>query len=306
HAIACYFHNVLDKLDITLKPGEAQRDVLPGRLRKGYDENFLGKYVVPPPVLKQRAQKDALKVDDGYSIDYIHYSLVMNKSRRTAFYTAHNVDGKRMVRLGRRNNWRFDSRIDEKHQMGNDIYRNNPWDKGHLVRRVDVQWGSVSEAKKAQDDTFFYTNAAPQHANFNQDEWLHLEDWVLEQSNEANYRLCVFTGPVFTKQDQKYRGIRIPAAFWKIIATRRALDDELSVTAFLMNQYEMLKDKQGNKFLNLELYQVSIDTIEELTHLDFETYKKHEPEAIQEMLVVPEGMEAEPWSIISGPEDIFI
>ncbi|HIG39035.1 MAG TPA: hypothetical protein EYQ14_00585 [Gammaproteobacteria bacterium] len=32
--------------------------------------------------------------------------------------------------------------------------------------------------QKANDDTFFYTNAAFQHKFFNQDEWLKLEKFV--------------------------------------------------------------------------------------------------------------------------------
>jgi endonuclease G len=306
HAVACYFHNVLNKLEITLNPEEARKYPPPESYRKGYNADFLKKYKIPHPELREPASRDAFKLNGSFIIDYTHYSLVMNKKRRTAFYTAHNVDGKRMVRLSRRDNWRFDPRIDETFQMGNDIYKNNPWDRGHLVRRVDVQWGTVAEAKRAQDETYFYTNASPQHANFNGDEWLHLEDWVLEKTNEDYYRLCVFTGPVFTEGDQKYRGIRIPPAFWKIITMRRAIDDELSVTAYLMNQYEMLEDKRGSKFLDLKLYQVSVDTIEDLTDLDFSFHKKYEPEAVKEMLVVPEGVAPEPWSIISSPGDIQV
>jgi endonuclease G, mitochondrial len=43
------------------------------------------------------------------------------------------------------------------------------FDKGHMVKREDVQWGhSIAVASKAADSTFFYTNAVPQHAKLSQ------------------------------------------------------------------------------------------------------------------------------------------
>jgi endonuclease G len=305
HALACYIHNVLEKLQVTFNQEEAIRLADPEALATGYDENFIPGYVVKHPVLMDQAKHDALKVNGDCILNYTHYSLVMNKKRRTACYTAANIDGRRMVRLPRKDEWRFDTRIDEKYQMGNDIYKNNPWDKGHLVRRLDAQWGTVREAKKGRSDSYYYSNAAPQHKNFNQDEWVYLEDWILEKTSENYYRLCVFTGPIFTDNDQKYRGIRIPGAFWKVIAMRRDSDENLTALAFLMNQYEMLQDSNGRKYLNLTLYQVPISEIERHTHLDFQILKENEPESISEM-VVPEGLEIEPYPIIKRLNDIIM
>ncbi|MGR3198223.1 MAG: DNA/RNA non-specific endonuclease [Paracoccus sp. (in: a-proteobacteria)] len=39
--------------------------------------------------------------------------------------------------LKRRGEWRLDGRLHPDHQVGNEVYRRNPLDRGHMVRRRD-------------------------------------------------------------------------------------------------------------------------------------------------------------------------
>jgi endonuclease G len=307
YALACNIHSVLRNLEVSLTAPEAvalaDPEVVP---RTGYDEDFLGDHSVEFPWLVGDSANQALEVDGATVIDYHHFSLAMHRQRRMAIFAAHNIDGLRMKSVSRSGiDWRFDSRFDRALQVGNEAYVDNPWDRGHLVRRAAVVWGSLAAARRANRDSFHYTNGAPQHRNFNRDEWVHLEDWVLDGADENNYRACVFTGPVFTPQDELYRGIRIPAGFWKVIATPRGPQQTLSVVAFLMNQYEFLHDSDGRRFLNLHVYQVSVETIEDLAQLEFtDEVRQAQPQTILETLVVPEGLEPEPWSLVSSAQDI--
>ena len=52
--------------------------------------------------------------------------------------------------------------------MGDELYRNNPLDRGHLARRADLLWGSPAEARQANAESFYFTNIPPQHEGFNQ------------------------------------------------------------------------------------------------------------------------------------------
>jgi len=202
----------------------------------------------------------------GEPIDYIHYSLVMQEDRKTALFTAHNIDGDQ-IRSVKRTGWNVDSRVGDA-QLGPQVYKYNEWDRGHLVRRAAVAWGPTEQrAKDASDSTFYYSNAAPQHERFNQDEWVDLEDWVLRKATGFSSRVCVFTGPIYTTGDVYDDGTRIPSAFFKVVALVDGGD--LAVLGFVMKQNELWEDWDGADTHDLQVYQVSIKSIGEAAGLNF-------------------------------------
>ncbi|WP_311044509.1 DNA/RNA non-specific endonuclease [Rhizobium sp. NZLR11] len=46
-------------------------------------------------------------------------------------------------------------------------------------------------------DTFHYTNAAPQVQTYNDIDWGNLEDYLLDKAQSTDKRLIIFTGPIF-------------------------------------------------------------------------------------------------------------
>ncbi len=285
-----------------------------------YDPGFLGDgFVVPLPALTPALRASAFA--DGSVIDYTHYSLVMHRGRRVAVFTAHNLDASRAVRgISGGLDWKMDERVGE-YQLGPEVYASNQDDHGHLVRREDVLWGAVSVARLAHNATYFYTNAAPQHQNFFQGEWVHLEDWVLEHATDLSYRLAVFTGPVLRDDDPTLTDLpadlraaftvrgsaQIPAAFWKIIVLRdgRAGGDDLSAVAFAMKQSEMWNDRHGSRLLNLRVHQITLGTIEEWTGLDFGALKDvDELEWSERVERAREQRRAAEWPVVRSPIDV--
>lgn len=284
-----------------------------------YDSEFLGDgFSVSLPQLTPSLLADTYA--EGAVLDYTHYSLVMHARRRVAAYCAHNVDGSRIVRVAGGLPWKMDERVGE-YQLGPEVYADNQLDRGHLVRRADVLWGTVAEARAANKATFFYSNAAPQHQNFNQDEWVALEDWILYDATDFSYRLCVFTGPVLRDDDPvlsdlppdlrmafRARGqAQIPAAFWKIITLRdaRAGGDDLSAVAFAMKQSEMWNDKEGRRLLNLKVHQVTIQAIEGWTGLDFGTLRDVDELQWSERILRAAELSQEPeWPVVRSAGDI--
>ncbi|NVJ15841.1 DNA/RNA non-specific endonuclease [Myxococcus sp. AM010] len=275
------------------------------RLLIPYSSDFLGDgFEVPLPQLTGRTSDEAFS--GGQVVDYVHFSLTLHERRRIALYTACNIDAAQMVRLGRQGlPWRLDPRIPAKVQLGPAYYAGNEWDRGHLVRRQDPIWGPVTEARRANEATFYFTNAAPQHANFNQDEWLVLEDWVLERAADFAYRLCVFTGPVLSDDDPPLRDAQIPAGFWKVVVLRDATAGgaDLSVVAFFMKQTEMLRDKLGKKLLRLKRYQVTLSAIEDWTGLDFGALKDAD-ELAWTPFALRADRPAESYRLLTGPQDL--
>jgi endonuclease G len=182
----------------------------------------------------------AALLDALVTLDYLHFSVVLDTARRLARVTGVNLDGAALLDLERGDDWRLDERIPADWQAGPEIYAANDLDRGHLVRRRDPVWGSPEVAARANADTFRYPNAAPQASEFNQSKelWLGLEDHVLEHARVHKQRLSVFTAPVLAAGDPPYRGIRVPLRFWKIVAWRSG--DELAATAFVVDQAPLI------------------------------------------------------------------
>lgn len=229
----------------------------------GFDSNFIGASVSLPRLGENLLQQ---AWQNGEVLDYEHFSLVMSRQTKMAFYTAHNID-RNTIKQIKRAKWKIDPRVDLQYQADNSVYKNNEWDRGHMVRRKAVCWGTHEEAKQANRDSFYYTNANLQHENYNQDEWLELEDWTLNEAGTSD-KLSVFTGPINTPNDQPYRGTTIPSAFWKVIIFTK--DGQLQCRAFLMKQNEFWQDKEGRDTLILQNYQVSLTQITQLTDLYFD------------------------------------
>ena len=260
----------------------------------GYDASFLGAdFAVTLPTLKSERESDIAPTKDGEKVlKYTHFSIVMSKSRRLAFYSAVNIDGNSSVSIGRNDKWYFDTRMDEKFQCGPKLYSDNPFDRGHLTRRQDPNWGT--DAAKANADTFHFTNSAPQHAKLNQKTWLDLEDYILNNAQLSGLKVSVFTGPVFREDDMVYRGeFKIPAEFWKVVVMVKE-DHTLSATAYLQTQKNLIENFEF-AYGEYKTYQVPVAKIESLADIDFGILREHDPIG---------NIETTAGFVIEGPADI--
>jgi endonuclease G len=274
---------------ILLRPAEVTRpepeEVVPlsaMRGRTGYDENFL-RHKVPLPKLSAGLAGLASVVDSAatgtsrFLLQYEHFSIAMHSERRLAIFTAVNIDGGAAKKIKRKGDkWGFDPRIAKSLQVGNELYAGNDLDRGHLVRRLDPAWGPGEEAKRAEVDTFFFTNSTPQHAGFNQRLWLELEDYLLGNASTLGFRACVFTGPVFSERDSEYRGVLLPKAYWKVATMVDTETEELTATGYMVSQADLITDIEF-VFGQVRTYQVPLSRIEELTGLRFGTLKSADP-----------------------------
>ena len=267
--------------------------------RPGYDPRFLGDGAAEAPL---PALSDALVPlaavnsmatgDPRYVLPYHHFSVVLNKERRLAFYTAVNIDGASGMRLRREpDRWFFDPRVPQDQQTGEAVYQDNPLDRGHLVRRLDPAWGATAAAAKtANDDTFHFTNCTPQHHDFNAGRtlWAGLENYVLDNADNLKFRVNVFSGPVLAADDEQYRGVQLPRQFWKVVVMVKQ-GGELSATAYLLSQEELIKGlevaPEAFSYGAYRTYQVPVRQIEGLTGLSFGSLADADPLAREEAAV---------------------
>ena len=257
--------------------------------RPGYDANFLG-FDVPFPKLtvSTRPQAYALAGKSGdkkYLIDYYHYSLIFNKTRKLAFVSGVNYDPTAEFQHQRDkggDKWFYDPRVTPtaETQAGDELYAANPLDRGHLVRRADSAWGATAEeAKLANDDTFHFTNCSPQHEITNQGKrdkapvglvlWGELEEYIASQGKETAQRLSIFNGPIFRDNDRIYRGVKLPKQFWKLIVFQSETGNP-TAAAFKLTQAKLIQGlEEAFEFDEYQTVQLSVKQLEADTGLNF-------------------------------------
>ena len=237
--------------------------------RTGLDEELLG---VPVPLPALPGGPATVR------LDYTHFSVLMRPDRRLAAVTGVGIDGALLQDLPRAGiEWRLDPRLPAEQQTGGAVYAGNDLDRGHLVRRSDAVWGTTTaEAQRGNEDTFHYTNAAPQAAAFNQGKqlWLGLEEYLLGNAATWQRKLVVLTGPVLDPADPPYRGVQLPLRFAKVAAF---LDrGELAATGYVLDQTPLIgtlpraAPEEPPPLGPYRTFQVPIADIAALTGLDLD------------------------------------
>ena len=260
--------------------------------REGYDSRFLGEEVALPELTAKGNKVTAKLEDESEELKYHKFSVVMHGKRRLPLFTASNVDwrlashlvnGKKPTRKELTGlddkaieEWVTDPRISAGEQLDDVFYTKDrtAFDKGHVVRRDDVCWGTdFEDIQMANGDTYHTTNCTPQTKEFNRStlgefNWGDLEEMVQKQTNAE--RASLFGGPVMKRNDPMFSGrtadgpvmVRIPTSFWKIIVAKGAsgleaygfvLEQDLSAVRFT----EMILPEVWKPFLR------SIEDIEQ-------------------------------------------
>jgi len=259
--------------------------------RDGYAEDFLspGAVLVKLPELSAALQAVAsVRIGapagagpEKHVLKYHNYSVVMHRHRRLALYSAANVDYAGRFDMSRPADvWRTDPRIKLEEQLSGFYYSRNQFDRGHLTRREDLEFGTTrKKALQSAADTCHWTNCTPQHAHFNQNKelWQGVERHVLEDAVERNaFKAQVITGPVLQEDDpvwERFPQIQYPVKFWKVVAALDS-DDKLFATAYILDQSDVI-DRYGIEaaplvpFADFKTFQVPIAEVERLTGLTF-------------------------------------
>jgi endonuclease G len=281
--------------------------------RTGYDPAFLGRgeHAVPLPTLPPELEAIAAvntraKAEPRYLLPYHHFTIALNRERRLAFFTAVNIDGALAFPEKReRDHWFVDPRVPKSNQTTGALYAQNDLDLGHLVRRLDPTWGaSDEEARRANDDTFHYTNCTPQHKDFNRNKtrWAGIEDYILNHAENLRFRVCVFSGPVLAADDDEYRGVQLPRQFWKVVAMVKR-GGTLSATAYLLSQQSLISGLRGPpppdfSYGAHRTYQVPVTQVEELTGLSLGSLPASDPLAQRGLRAEPRELERDEDAIL--------
>jgi len=282
-----------------------------------YLPNFFNTHSVQTPTIDageiEKFRVAGLTVSDYY-LAYENYSVLQNPFRKFPYYSAVNVDGNHFYTLKRDSifegseRWAKDERIPPETQWGDALYSAEKYDfdRGHLAKREDVQWGIDEEmARSAARSTFYYTNAVPQVSKLNRGVWKRIENYILHHEVVKNsMKICLFSGPVFREDDPEFLKtvndeiVRLPYLFWKVVYYVK--DGELYRAGFLTSQHRQMQKKRiikpvsrseerpravhFNSFRDAETYQVTVSFIEQISQLSFEAatemFQSNDPERI--------------------------
>jgi endonuclease G len=255
----------------------------------GFDDQFMGVYLPMPVPTAGLRQKLAFLTDNpsAYTLKYHHISTIHHAVRRVPIVSGINVHGKYRyaaldVEGSRVDRWYRDNRIDYDVQMNDDFYKKSGFDKGHLARREDAEWGtSLAKAKRAADLTCSYANAVPQVPVLNRarygykGKWGQLEMELLEKGAEnetgKSARILVFNGPLFHDEDPVFKGVQVALNFYKVVVWYDG-KGKLRTTCYRLSQEQMVGEIEFEVLRFDEVfktYQVPIGGIEEVTGLRF-------------------------------------
>ena len=261
--------------------------------RPGYDPDFIG-LTVPVPGISAGRMGDILK-DNGKALvlDYHHYSLVMNKTRRLQMWSAVNVDYTPTKRRHERKDfgtdtWIADPRVAGKFQIEDqELYDPaKKFDRGHIVRRDDTAWGETEEEEiLSNSDSFHWTNCTPQHEQFNRDQfgfhglWGGLENQIQRQAKNVGQRMCILAGPILDDAndiDHDFGGgaVKVPRRFWKVLVVAEnagAHQAALRAYGFILDQSNAIEEFGLEKFSagKFDVFQQSLDSVAAQTGVTF-------------------------------------
>lgn len=135
-------------------------------------------------------------------------------------------------------------------------YSNSGYDRGHMAPAADMKW-----SKRAMEESFYMSNICPQNRKLNRDDWGTLEEACRQWAKKYG-RVYIACGPIYDRPHPLRIGrhqIAVPDRFFKVVLIPAA--DTYLALGFLF------ENKANHR--PLQNYMVSVDSIENITGMDF-------------------------------------
>ncbi|HXH76701.1 MAG TPA: DNA/RNA non-specific endonuclease [Bacteriovoracaceae bacterium] len=192
----------------------------------------------------------------GETINRPWYTLDYNEQHEVANWVAYSLDSSQQQNcVPRRNSFRVDPLVSTGSAEIID-YANSGFDRGHLLPAGDMKFDA-----QAMRDSFYLSNITPQPAGFNRGRWGQLENLIRAWTSKYG-KLWIVTGPVLRTSlgwiGQNNR-VSVPEEYFKVILRKE--NSGYKGIAFLM--------ATDVPFPELEPYSLEIDSIENLTKINF-------------------------------------
>lgn len=248
--------------------------------------DFLFDFERPDPVPSEDDDSNTLlgfpseRVPGGSKIiKHDAYTLLYSYENLYPVWVSWHLDSDDIGDLERNDNFQSDPLLPDEYQVEHSDYSHSGFDRGHLCPNADRDGDAV-----LQEETFLMSNIAPQNGNLNRQDWQYLESYCRDQVNNGS-ELFIIAGVYgeggvdedgntiteYTNTNEKNaKTITIPSHFWKVVVMLDDGDGDLAridgdtvAFAVCFNNAPVPDD------LNWEDYTITIDSLEEMTGLDF-------------------------------------
>jgi endonuclease G len=226
------FFNYLNKIEIPLN---------------AKDSTFFHSFTTP---LEFAKTKDSMQV-----VKHFGYSLAYNEVCEQAAWVAYSLTKQETNgTIERGDNFTIDPKVTTGSASKAD-YLKSGYDRGHLAPAADMRW-----SKQAMDESFYFSNMSPQLPAFNRGVWKRLEDKMRDWAMIYDSILIV-TGPVLNSSLTKIgtNEVCVPMYYYKVVLDFKR--EKSKAIGFVL-------PNNGSKD-DLRNFAISIDSVEQLTGIDF-------------------------------------
>lgn len=188
-------------------------------------------------------------------IRHTGYTVSYNKDSRLPNWVSYELTREETKGKAQRDN-RFIADPLVKGQIAtNADYARSGYDKGHMAPAADMKW-----SEKAMKESFYFSNMCPQHPQLNRRGWKKLEEKI-RQWAIADSAIIVICGPIIHRQPRTIgqNKVVVPQQFFKVVLS--PFVKPMRAIGFLFNNTQAVEP--------LSTYAVTIDSIEQLTGMDF-------------------------------------
>ena len=194
----------------------------------------------------------SIEAQDTVRIQHKNYVTVFSKSRKYPVFVEWWVTKKKLTcstPVKRQDKFEPDPELYSDSNVGTS-YFSSGFDRGHIYPAADARCNITS-----MQESFYFTNMAPQYPGLNRGQWKSLEEWTREQAL-IHDSIKVSAGCVGNKQ--KVKTITVPTYCWKVV---RIVKNNTLIGFVFPNQPE--------KTVSFEQHKVSLDSIKKLTKFTF-------------------------------------
>lgn len=188
-------------------------------------------------------------------VKHTAYSLVYNEEHEQAKWVAYELtEAKTGNEYDRTDKFMVDPMVTTGSATDKD-YEKSGYDRGHLAPAADMGWSETTIA-----ESFYYSNMSPQEPSFNRGIWKKAEELVRNWAIE-NKQIYIVTGPVLTPGLKTIgpNAVSVPEYYYKVILDYS--EPEIKGIGFIIPNAASQKE--------LKTFAVSIDSVEQLTGIDF-------------------------------------